>query len=274
MNRHVKTKYLKIALLASAVSLLSVTAHAHRTWLLPSATVLSGTDPWVTVDAAVSNDLFYFEHVALQLDNLAVIAPDGKTVSAENIAKGRYRSTFDIKLAQPGTYKVAVLNQGAFASYKVDGQQKRWRGKPEQLGTEIPANATDVKISEMQGRIETFVTLGKPSTETLKPTGVGLEMIPVTHPNNLVVGEKATFRLVLDGQPAPGLSVEIVPGGIRYRDKLNDTKATTDETGTFSVTWPAPGMFWLNTSLQDDKSKIKNASRRASYTTTLEVLPQ
>ena len=267
-------KYIKLALFASAISMVSVAAQAHRTWLLPSATVLSGTDAWVTVDGAVSNDLFYFEHFPLQLDGLAVLAPDGTTAPVQNQTKGRYRSTFDVKLDQTGTYKMMVLNQGVFANYKVDGQNKRWRGKAEQVATEIPANATDVKISESQGRIEIFVTSGKPSSDTLKPTGVGLEMVPVTHPNNLVVGEKATFRMVLDGQPAAGLPIEVVPGGIRYRDKLNDFKATTDESGTFTVTWPGPGMYWMNASVQDDKSKIKDAKRRASYTTTVEVLPQ
>jgi uncharacterized GH25 family protein len=268
------TKRLKLALIAASVSLLALPAQAHRAWLLPSATVLSGTDPWVTVDAAISNDLFYFEHHPMQLDNLSIEGPDGKTIAPENLAKGRYRSTFDVKLVQPGTYKLTVANRGVFANYKVDGQNKRWRGKAEELDKAIPANATEVKISENIGRIESFVTLGKPSTDTLKSTGVGLEMIPVTHPNNLVVGEKATFRLVLDGQPASGVAVEVVPGGIRYRDKLNDSKVTTDESGTFSVTWPGPGFYWMSASVRDDKSKIKNAQRRSSYTTTVEVLPQ
>jgi len=267
-------KYIKLALIASSISMLSVAAQAHRTWLLPSATVLSGTDAWVTVDGAVSNDLFYFEHFPLQLDGLAVLSPDGKDVAVQNQSKGRYRSTFDVKLEQAGTYKMMVLNHGVFANYKVDGQNKRWRGKAEQIATEIPANATDVRLSESQGRIEIFVTSGKPTSDTLKPTGVGLEMVPVTHPNSLVAGEKATFRMVLDGQPAVGLPIEIVPGGIRYRDKLNDFKATTDESGTFTVTWPGPGMYWMNASVQDDKSKIKDAKRRAAYTTTVEVLPQ
>jgi uncharacterized GH25 family protein len=167
-----------------------------------------------------------------------------------------------------------VVNHGVFASYKLDGQNKRWRGKADQLATAIPANATDVKLTESRGRIESFVTSGKPSTETLKPTGTGLEMVPVTHPNNLVAGEKATFRLVLDGQPASGVNVEIVPGGIRYRDKLNDSKVTTDESGTFSVTWPGPGFYWMSASVRDDKSTIKNAQRRSNYAATVEVLPQ
>ena len=266
--------YLKLALLASAITLGSVGAQAHRQWLLPSATVLSGNDAWVTVDGAVSNDLFYFEHFPLQLDGLSVLTPDGKAAAVQNQAKGRYRSTFDVKLDQPGTYKMMVLNQGVFANYKLDGQTKRWRGKAEQVATAIPANAADVKLSETQGRIEIFVTSGKPSADTFKPTGVGLEMVPVTHPNSLVAGEKATFRMVLDGQPAAGLPIEIVPGGIRYRDKLNDFKATTDESGTFTVTWPGPGMYWMNASIEDGKSKIKDAKRRAAYTTTVEVLPQ
>ncbi|MGN6411562.1 MAG: DUF4198 domain-containing protein [Nitrobacter sp.] len=268
------TNPLKLALIAATASLLALPAQAHRGWLLPSATVLSGSDLWVTVDAAVSNDLFYFEHHPLQLDNLSIEGPDGKAITPENLAKSHFRSSFDFKLAQPGTYKLTVANQGLFASYKVDGQNKRWRGKPEELASALPANATDVKVTESRGRIESFVTSGKPSDQTLKPTGVGLEMVPVTHPNNLVAGEKATFRLMLDGQPAKGIAVEIVPGGIRYRDALNDTKATADDTGTFSVTWPAPGFYWMSASVRDDKSKIKNAQRRSSYAVTVEVLPQ
>ena len=66
--------------------------------------MLSGKEQWVTVDAAVSNDLFYFEHNPLQLDNLSVVAPDGSSVAPENMAKGTYRNTFDVKIGQPGTY--------------------------------------------------------------------------------------------------------------------------------------------------------------------------
>lgn len=268
------TNHLKLALIAAAVSLLAPPAQAHRAWLLPSATVLSGPDLWVTVDGAISNDLFYFEHHPLPLDNLAIEGPDGKAVAPENLAKGRYRSTVDFKLAKPGTYKLMLTHQGVLASYKLDGENKRWRGQPDELAKAIPAKATDVKLTETRSRIESFVTSGPPSSDTLKPTGVGLEMVPVTHPNNLVVGEKATFRLVLDGKPASNVEVEIVPGGIRYRDTLNDSKATTDESGTFSITFPGPGYYWVSASVRDDKSKIKDAQRRSTYTTTVEVLPQ
>ena len=66
-----------LLLALALVAALPLTASAHKAWLLPSQTVLAGNDPWISVDAAVSNDLFYFNHVPLRLDNLVIIAPDG-----------------------------------------------------------------------------------------------------------------------------------------------------------------------------------------------------
>lgn len=271
--RRIAGNSMKIAALALAVSL-PLSAHAHRQWLLPSATVLSGNEAWVTVDAAVSNDLFYFEHFPLRLDGLVVTAPDGKPVQAVNAATGKYRSTFDVQLAQQGTYKIAVVNNGVFASYKVDGQQKRWRGSAEAFAKEVPANAQELKVTQMNSRVETFATAGKPSKGALAVTGAGLELQAITHPTDLVAGDTASFQLLLDGKPAAGIEVEVVPGGIRYRDKLQDTKVKTDAEGKFGIKWTGPGMYWIEASVSDQKTTLPQATqRRASYIATLEVLP-
>jgi uncharacterized GH25 family protein len=123
--------------------------------------------------------------------------------------------------------------------------------------------------------MEVFATAGAPTRDVLKPTGIGLELVPVTHPNDLFAGEAAQFQFLLDGEPAAGLAVAIIPGGIRYRDNLKEMKVETGPDGKFSVTWPAPGMYWLNATIRDDKPRDKQATeRRAGYTATLEVLPQ
>ena len=145
---------------------------------MPSSTVLSGTDSWVTVDAAVGNDKFYFNHAPLRLDGLAVVAPDGSAAEAENLNRGKLRSTFDLQLKQAGTYRVAVVNDGVFARWKEDGKNKRYFGKPEGLAQAVPAKADGLEISQSVGRVETFVTAGKPSA--VKPVGRGLELAPVT----------------------------------------------------------------------------------------------
>src|SRR4029453_5885979 len=86
-------------------SCLPLVGHAHKTWLLPSTTV-STVDQWITVDAAVSNDLFYLNHHPLRFDALSITAPNGTTVTPQNPNTGKYRSTFDVHLEQAGTYKL------------------------------------------------------------------------------------------------------------------------------------------------------------------------
>ncbi|GAB3343061.1 DUF4198 domain-containing protein [Marilutibacter aestuarii] len=260
---------------AAALTLgIAPTALAHKAWLQPSQTVFSEKGAWMTVDAAVSNDLFYFNHVPLALERLQVTAPDGSRVAPQNASTGKLRSVFDLELAQEGTYRVAMVNQGMFASYVLDGENKRWRGNAADFKTAIPAGATQVRASESAGRVETFVTVGAPTTSVFKPTGQGLELAPVTHPNDLYAGEAAQFQLLLDGEPAAGLEIEIVPGATRYRDQQDTITLTSGADGKFSVTWPGAGMYWMETSHSDDKTSLPGAGeRRASYVATFEVLP-
>jgi len=268
-------------------ALLPLSAQAHRGWMLPSATVLSGNDPWVTVDAAISNDLFYFEHNAMKLDGLLAFAPDGSKATPENLATGKYRSTFDLKLSQKGTYKFAMVNDNLMASWKVGGENKRARGTAESLAKDIPANAEGLSVSRNQSRLEVFVTSGKPSDTVLKPTNQGLELSPITHPNDLFAGDTASFRFLLDGKPAADVEVTVIPGGVRHRTALGEIKVRTDADGKFSVKWPSAGFYWLNATHGAAQRPAPGASapsgpagtldkpvRRASYSATLEVLPQ
>lgn len=255
--------------------LLPGTAQAHRAWLLPSATVLSGDEAWITVDAAISNELFYFEHHPLQLEGLSIVGPNGAEIAPQNTSTGKYRSTFDIELKAPGTYKLAVAGDGLFASYELNGERKRWRGKPEDLSKEIPDGAEKLTVTQSQRRLETYATLGAPSKEALETTGKGLELAPITHPNDLFAGEEAQFKLLVDGEPASNVEVSIIRGGNRYRDTLGEIKLTTGEDGSFAVTWPEPGMYWLEASATDGKTTIDKATeRRLGYVATLEVLPE
>jgi uncharacterized GH25 family protein len=309
-----------IFLIAASVLTLASPALAHRQWLLPSATTFSGANDWVTFDAAVSNDLFYADHFPMGLDGIKVLAPDGTAAEIQNGMKGRYRSTFDVKLDKPGTWKIGTVSSGVSGSFKVDGVE--WRvggrggppgggaggpaaggaakvtpmnaGKPAgaPLGTpgqgggegggqqrpsvptvaDIPANATDLKLTETSGRNEVFVTAGAPTTGVLKPTGKGLEFAPVTHPDELVANEVARFAFLVDGKPAANLKVTLIPGGKRYRDTEAAFDLTTGADGTIAVKWPMAGMYWINASATDDKTTTPRATqRRMSYTTTVEV---
>lgn len=264
------------ALLTAAALLLPLAAQAHKPWLAPSKTVLS-VGQWVTVDAAASTVPFVRDHNAMRLDNLAITAPDGRSVAPDNTASGKLRSTFDLQLTQPGTYRIAMLNGGISASWQDNGQTRRYppRGQPfntAEFANAVPATATGLKVSQSIGRLETYVTAGKPSVGALKPTGRGLELAPVTAFNDLYVGERATFQLLIDGKPAQGVEVELIADGARYRDAVGEVMLKTDGNGQFSVEWPQPGLYYLSASMTDEKAEKPATERRSSYAGVFEVL--
>lgn len=262
-----------IAIVAALAALaLPLSAQAHRAWLAPTATVLSGSDAWVGFDAGMSNGVFIPDHAAMNLAGLVITAPDGSTVAPENMNRARYRSSFDLHMTQQGTYRVANVMGGVIVSYKQGGEQKRWRGAEAEMAANIPADATDVVATRSNSRIETFVTLGAPSTTALAPTGEGIELVPVAHPNDLVAGEAATFKLIRDGQPAANLDVTIARGGARYRDNPEEMTVKTGADGSFTVTWPEAGMYWVNASVRSEASAGQLASN-AQYNGVVEVLP-
>lgn len=272
---------LRMPLIAAAAfaAIAAPAAYAHRAWLLPSSTIVSGTDNWVTVDAAASNEVFFFDHRPLAALP-TVTQPDGTEGKVENHAVGKFRATFDLHLTQQGTYRLSILNEGVFGSYKLNGETRQLpRGTTTAtLAAAIPAGATDVQTAEVVSRNETFITQGAPTDTVFKTSGRGIELVPVTHPNDLIAGEGATFKFLLDGKPGANLKVVAIPGGIRYRDGLHQIDARTDAEGKVTIKWPTPGMYWLNVvpdggpAMEGPPPAGAQPQRRVAYITTLEVL--
>ena len=123
-----KTIAKRLITAVAVASLMVGAAHAHRAWFVPSSTVVSGDNAWVTIDGAVSNNLFFPDHRPMQIDAISITAPDGSSVKPVNAMVGQYRTTFDLKLDQKGTYRIAQANSGLNASYKEGTETKRWRG--------------------------------------------------------------------------------------------------------------------------------------------------
>jgi len=260
-----------IALLSLAAALAApLSAQAHRQWIAPSATVLSGNDAYVTIDMASSNSVFNPDHVATRLGGVTVVGPNGAAITAENQHQGRLRSSFDVKLEQQGTYRIANVSSGFMGTYKVNGEQQRFRGAEADFAAALPQGATDITRTRTNGRTEAFVTLGNPTD--VAPVGVGLELAQVTHPNDVAAGEPATFKLLNNGQPAAGVDVTLVRGSARYRDNLGEITVKTDAEGAFTVTLADAGLYWLGASVRTAGTDGQ-PGHNASYNGALEVLP-
>jgi uncharacterized GH25 family protein len=243
-----KTRLLA-AIAVAAVLLPAAGANAARNWVLPSTTTLSGSNAWVTVDAASSDDLYFPDLRPLAITSILVLDSEGQPVQPTSPSMGKFRSTFDVQLTKPGTYKIASVATTVMASYTDNGVVKRFRGTGEDFAKQVPAGAADLKTIRNLARSETFVTRDKPTDGALKPTGQGLELVPMTHPSDVVATEPATFKLLLDGKPAAGLEVEVMRGYDHWTTKPSATlSAKTGPDGAFKITLPQAGLWWISAS--------------------------
>lgn len=279
--------------LVAAVALVALTAgaaHAHRAWILPSQTTVSGIGEYVTIDAAASNHLFFPDHRPMGIDQITVTAPDGSAVKPANATVGQYRTTFDVKLDKEGTYRIAnagtgggrppaaaggapAMSNGPYnAQWKEGAETKRWRGTLAEYVSQGIDKKPGVELSISSRRVETFVTVGKPSA--IVATGKGLEITGGTHPNDLYTGEEVSLKFADNGKAAAGVEVTLIAGGDRYRDNEEAITVKTDKDGVAKVKFPAAGMYWLEAESRGTVTiEGKTVKNQASYVAVLEVLP-
>jgi hypothetical protein len=282
------TGFMKQFAIAITLAGIACAAQAHRPWMIPNTTLVeTDREAWVQIDGAVSEGLFEFDHMPLRMDGVTAPAP-AATV-------GKFRSSVDLRLPKNGTYRITLAGTSVIGSYKLDGEMKRFRATEQTAAKEIPAGATEVRSTLIVQRQDTFVTANKPSSGALKPTGAGLELVPVTHPNELRAGEKATFRFQLNGQPLPNFPFSLIPGGVKYRGTINEVRLSTDARGEARFTLPAPNMYLLSAvypvtaPVTAPATAPANApgnaprgpgaegpadAKRYSYSATLEILPE
>lgn len=263
----------KRLLIAAAVASLSIgAAEAHRAWIVPSSSIVSGDNAWVTFDAAISNDLFFPDHRPMGIEQIAITAPDGASLTPQNATVGQYRTTFDLKLDQKGTYRIAQASNGLNASWQEAGQPKRWRGTMEEYVAQGIDKKPGVELTASSRRIETFVTNGAPTD--IKATGKGLEMVPVTHPNDLYSGEEIAFKLMDNGKPAAGVEVTVIAGGDRYRAAAGELTLKSGADGSVKFKLENAGMYWLEAESRGQVSmEGKTLNAMSTYVAVLEVLP-
>jgi uncharacterized GH25 family protein len=148
------------------------------------------------------------------------------------------------------------------------------KADPAEFATAVPKDAKNLEVTQTSRRVETFVTLGAPTKLSLKPTNQGLELVAITHPNDLAVSETAEFIFLMDGKPAVGAKIEVIEGGSRYRYSPDEQHYETDKNGHVKIQWRKTGMYWLGAEYKDNKATKPATIRSGSYGATFEVLAE
>jgi len=225
---------------------------AHSRWLLPSHYTLSSeAGEWVTLDATASNEVFNVDK-ALSIDPMTILTPSGKKTRPSSAYKAHRKSVADYFIKENGTYKItnnATANY--FSRYKVGDTQKRARVNKEALKALVPSNASNLETTYGLTRIETYITMNNP-TENYGADGKFLELVPNTHPSEIVESEAATFSFTYHGKPQAGVEVEIVRDGARYRNDPEVVKLLTNNKGEITFTPKKAGRYLLIAEYQQD----------------------
>jgi uncharacterized GH25 family protein len=234
------TKYrLTAAMLAGVMlALNSGAALAHQPYLRPNVFDATGRDH-VTVEASFTEEVFASE-VVMRSDFFHIVGPNGDTpISA--VTYLRDVAVFEAGTPVDGTYRLssgprqgrtAQMYRAADGSWKMVGEED---GPP-------PADAALVDVQSLTVA-DVYVTRGAPSAEALRPSGQGLELIPITHPSDIIAGEDAVFQLLLNGQPLPDAPVTVFREAGRWDGRKVEADLVTGADGRFTLKTSDAGAY-------------------------------
>lgn len=205
-------------------------ALADSPYLRPNVFDATGRDH-VTVEASFTDDVFG-ARVAMRSDFFHVVGPNGDTPIGA-VTYLRDLAVFEAETPVDGTYR---LSSGPREG-RVAKMYRNTAGEWKMVGEEDsppPAGAPLVDVQSIT-TADVYVTRGARSDGALQPTGRGLEMKPLTHPNDVAVGEAAVFQLLLDGRPLAGQPVTVFREAGRWDGRKVEADLVTDADGRFTV---------------------------------------
>lgn len=226
-------------------------AHTAAPYLLPEQ--FDSKNNSVSLQSAITIEKFYSANRNYSTRFFST-TPDGIQQEIKPVANLERFSLLDLAIPQEGTYQIKTANQASSSiDYaRIEGRWLRVRterpatpsqpamaaatpaqSRPTATSTvttpeaarprrfiyadEVPTNTPTAKTDVIQ-LAETYVTKGAPSTLP-KPTGKGLELIPITHPNEVFADGSFEFKMQFDGKPLPKLTLELYRGASEYDEE-------------------------------------------------------
>ncbi|MCC4619276.1 DUF4198 domain-containing protein [Xanthomonas cassavae CFBP 4642] len=252
--------------------LLAASASAHTPYLAPN-TFAPQPGQTVTLDAAFA-ETFFVPEAAFDQSRFSITGPDGSDIAPLRVQVLDTRTVVEHTLGkQPGTYRFSSgLRVGAqFRTWELDGKRETVRDPK----VPMPKGATLIASFQSRTLAETYVSVGKPDRSALSPRNRGLELIPVTHPNDLFVGETFAFTVQYDGVPLVKQTVDISEAVWTSDRKATVLSVTTDDAGRAILKLDQAGT-WLALTRHRTPAPADAPVREYSNSTTLtfQVLEQ
>ena len=223
----------------------------HQQWILPNFFYTNDESPWLGIEHTSGDQRFVSGHGSGTF--LSITHPEGWRMGRpSSVFVGQTRTVGEIKLREPGTYRIETDQPAQYvAEIEVNGK-KRWVGKSKD---QLPGKKI-IQSTHRWSQTTTFVTVKEYTRGVLEATGAFLEIVPVTHPNKIFVGKPFLVRVLSRGESVPDQEVQVYS----ETDSGHDATlvAVTNADGECELIFPSPGMYLLTANLRQD---AKDSSR-------------
>lgn len=253
-----KLKALTMACTVVAGLAATATVNAHPRWVLPSHfTVSKEGGDWLTFDVTASHGTFVFDKPAGS-ESAQVVMPDGRKERPNFVIRGKRRSIFDFYFEEEGTHKVQINNVPSYYTQYKAGRRDTVKWAPAnkaERDTLLPEKSRDVATQLSFTRAESYITVGKPTDKALEMDGKYLELLPITHPSDIVEGEEVSFQFYFNGEPQQGVTAEITREGTLYRNQQEQIDVISDNEGKITFIPDVAGRYLMKANY---KGELKN----------------
>ena len=221
---------------AAAAALAPGAAQAHMPYLMPNYFDVTARDH-VTVQASFTEDVFAPD-VVMRSDAWFARGPAGSTPIAQ-VNYMRDLAAFEVALPAAGTYRISSGERLGRKSKMFRNTAGQWimTGEGGDAGGAPLVDVQSVTIAEA------YVTRQSPTRDVLAASGKGLDLVPITHPNEIFAMEPARFELQFEGKPLEGALVTVYRAAGVYDGGKVAAELTTDAAGRFSITPPDGGTY-------------------------------
>ncbi len=151
------------------------------------------------------------------------LLPDGSTLKPTHTFNGKTRHVVEAEANQKGTYTLAISRTGKPMYYSKLADDS-WVAKAKDELTEKERLGAKVHGGYFQ-HSKSYITLHEMTNSWIKPVGHSLEIIPLSHPNDLYVGGSLPVQVLYQGKPLAGAELTAVFQG--YRAKQHGEKPMT-----------------------------------------------
>ncbi len=250
MRRHI----LAAALFFAAAS----PAAAYTAFILPQN--FNPNDGNASVQAAYAST-FFTPAVGLPAD-MTLLYPDGFEGRFDRGSAGAAVTELQGDLPQWGTYRITTGELAGPITTMIPGEGT-WVPLP---ANQAPPEGVETRTMQTINLADAYVSRGAPTRGVVDRAIGALAIVPVTHPNEILVSQGFQVELRFNGQPFPNMPIVLYEAGDVDTDQ--SSFVVTDASGRATLTFSQPGQYVIAARHRTDAPDGVGADVR-SYITSL-----